>query len=521
MAILKHIAIKNAHYDAALDYLTMQHDEFTMKPVLGEDGRQLPREEYLLDGINCNPYTFAMECESTNAAFQKNQNKSDVKAHHYIISFDPRDSDENGLTLETAQKLAIEYAKKNFPGHQTLICAHPDGHNSAGNIHVHIVINSVRALDVEMQDFMERSCDAKAGYKHHVTDKLLHYLKQETMTLCQNNSLYQVDLLSPAKVRITDREYWAEKRGQAKLNEENTRKTAKGEPVKETKYETDKAYLRRVISNTIADSASYEDFCKKLFERYGISVHESRGRISYILPDRNRPICGRQLGTDYEKDSIESAFRQKNLPARNDIRFITDIENCIKAQQNPYYKQKVKIGNLQQMAKALTFVQDNNIQSIEELEALAAATADDYTKIHSALKATEARLTKVNLMIKNTGQYLANKDIYRQYLNAKNKAAFREAHRAEITLYEAARKYLQEESGGKKLPTMKQLKEEKAELTSLKNQQYEEYSGIKARHKQIQVVNQNVHVALGIMPNLPESQKIQRKNTNQAKEQSI
>lgn len=421
MAILKHIAIKNTHYDAALDYLTMQHDEFTMKPLLGEDGRQLPREEYLLDGINCNPYTFAMECESVNASFQKNQNKADVKAHHYIISFDPRDRDENGLTLETAQKLAIEYAKKNFPGHQTLICAHPDGHNSAGNIHVHIVINSVRALDVDMQDFMERSCDAKAGYKHHVTDKLLHYLKQETMSLCQENSLYQVDLLSPAKVKITDREYWAEKRGQANLDAENKEKAVNGEPVKETKYETDKAYLRRVISDTVSDSTSYEDFCKKLFERYGISVHESRGRISYMLPDRNRPIRGRQLGTDFEKDTIEGIFRQKNMPVRKDIRLVTDIENCIKAQQNPYYKQKVKVSNLQQMAKALAFVQDNNIESIEELEALAVATADDYAKIHSALKATEARLTKVNLMIKNAGQYLANKDIYRQYLNAKTR----------------------------------------------------------------------------------------------------
>lgn len=458
-----------------------------------------------------------MECESTNAAFQKNQNKADIKAHHYIISFDPRDRDENGLTLETAHKLAIEYAKKNFPGHQALVCAHPDGHNSAGNIHVHIVINSVRALDVEMQDFMERSCDAKAGYKHHVTDKLLHYLKQETMTLCQDNSLYQVDLLSPAKVKITDREYWAEKWGQAKLDEENKKKSAQGEPVKETKYETDKAYLRRLISDTIADSASYEDFCKKLFERYGISVHESRGRISYILPDRNRPIRGRKLGADYEKESIESTFRQKNLPARNDIRFITDIENCIKAQQNPYYKQKIKIGNLQQMAKALAFVQDNNIRSIEELEELASATADDYAKIHSALKATEARLTKVNLMIKNTGQYLANKDVYHQYLNSKNKAAFREAHRAKITLYEAARKYLQEESGGKKLPTIKQLKEEKNNLLALKNQQYDEYSTFKARHRQIRAVQHNIHTALGVNQRYENSKETEKNKSSQFK----
>ena len=264
MAILKHIAIKNTHYDAALDYLTMQHDELTMKPMLGEDGRQLPREEYLIDGINCNPYTFAMECEAVNATFHKNQAKAEVKAHHYIISFDPRDRDENGLMLKSAQSLAMEFAKKNFPGHQAVVCAHPDGHNSAGNIHVHIVINSVRALDVEMQDFMERPCDAKAGYKHHVTDNLLAYLKQETMIMCQENSLYQVDLLNPAKVRITDREYWAKKRGQAKLDKENTKKSTKGKPVTETKYETDKAFLRRVISDTIADSDGYEDFCKSM-----------------------------------------------------------------------------------------------------------------------------------------------------------------------------------------------------------------------------------------------------------------
>ena len=521
MAILKHIAIKNTHYDAALDYLTMQHDEFTMKPVIGEDGRHLPREDYLLDGINCNPYTFAMECEAVNAAFHKNQSPSEVKAHHYIISFDPRDRDENDLTLETAQKLAIDFAKMNFPGHQALVCAHPDGHNSAGNIHVHIVINSVRALDVEMQDFMERECDAKAGYKHHVTDKYLAYLKQQTMNLCQENSLYQVDLLSPAKAKITDREYWAQKKGQAKLDKENAEKIANGEPIKESKYETDKGYLRRVISDTLEDSVSYDDFCKKLFERYGISVHESRGRISYILPDRNRPIRGRQLGSDYEKETMEELLRQKNLPVRKDIRLITEIKNCIKAQQNGFYKQKVKISNLQEMAKALAFVQDNNIASLEELDRLAVMASDDFTKIHSALKSTESRLTQVNLMIKNTGQYLGNKDIYKQYLNARNKAKFREEHRTEISLYEAARKYLQEQSGGKKLPSMKMLKEEKAELTALKNRQYEEYTTARDRHRQIQIIAQNVHSALGLSQEHRAEQKQTVSKTSKKKEQSI
>ena len=133
MAVIKHIKIRNSNYDAATDYLCFKHDEFTNKPILNEDGQMIPRDEYLLDGINCDPFNFGRECESTNAYFKKNNTRSEVKAHHYIISFDPRDKDENGLTPDRAQELGKEFAAKNFPGHQTIICTHPDGHNSAGS----------------------------------------------------------------------------------------------------------------------------------------------------------------------------------------------------------------------------------------------------------------------------------------------------------------------------------------------------------------------------------------------------
>lgn len=152
MAIIKHIAIKNSNYDAASDYLTTKHDEFTSRPILDGQGRRIPRDEYILDGINCNPFSFKEECDSVNAHFGKNTQRSEIKAHHYIISFDPRDRDENGLTPEHAQELGMAFARKNFPGHQIIVCTHPDGHTSAGNIHVHIVLNSVRAFDVDRQD---------------------------------------------------------------------------------------------------------------------------------------------------------------------------------------------------------------------------------------------------------------------------------------------------------------------------------------------------------------------------------
>ncbi len=515
MAVIKHIKIRNSNYDAATDYLCFQHDEFTNKPLLNEQGEMIPREEYLLDGLNCDPFNFGRECESTNAYFMKNNKRSEIKAHHYIISFDPRDKEENGLTPEHAQELGKEFAAKNFPGHQTIICTHPDGHNSAGNIHVHIVINSIRKYDVPEQPFMDRPGDAKAGNKHRSTNKLLEHLKQETMELCQREHFYQVDLLSPAKIKITDREYWAQRKGQAQLNAANKEKIEAGITPDKTTFETEKGFLRRVITSTLEDSSSWEEFQKKLFEQYGIAVHESRGRISYKLPDKDKPIRGRQLGTNFEKAYLTDYLLKKQIPIieventsdkksvsdkakypPKSIRLIVDIEKNIKAQENRYYAQKVKIGNLQQMSKTLSFLQKNGIGTVEELDALLSSTQSDYEEKRLSLKATEERLKTVNLLIKYSGQYLANKSVYGEYLKAKNKKHFREQHTTELLLYEAARKELKTLSCGDKIPSLKQLRAEKETLVQKKNQQYEDYSFSRAKLRELQTIHANVNTIL-------------------------
>lgn len=96
------------------------------------------------------------------------------------------------------------------------------------------------------------------------------------------------------------------------------------------------------------------------------------------------------------------------------------------------------------MADTMSFILSNNIESVEALDIFLASTAEDVSIKHKSLKATESRLTQINLLIKYTGQYLANQAIYKQYISSKNKAGFCEAHHSEITLYEAARKYLKE-----------------------------------------------------------------------------
>ena len=123
MATIKHISSKNADYGAAEAYLTFEHDEFTMKPTLDEAGRLIPRQDYRLDTLNCGEEDFALSCIRANLRYGKNSKREDIKSHHYIISFDPRDAADNGLTVDRAQALGLAYCKPKeayFPEGKTL-----------------------------------------------------------------------------------------------------------------------------------------------------------------------------------------------------------------------------------------------------------------------------------------------------------------------------------------------------------------------------------------------------------------
>ena len=306
MAIIKHIASKNADYTEAERYLTFQHDESTGKSILDEDGYMIPREKFLIEGIKCEPSTFARECNKANKQFGKNRRKEDVKSHHYILSFDPKDR-ELGLTMEQAQKMGMEFAKKHFPGHQALVCTHDEGHNESGNIHVHIVINSLRIHDTEELPYQQRPCDTKAGYKQHCSNPYLSYLQDEVMKMCQSHGLNQVDLKGSDQ-RVTDAEYHAKQNGQKALDKENAEKKARGEKPTQTTFETEKEKIRKAILDAIEHSADENEFKKKLYEIYGIEVKESRGRWSYLPTGRERPITGKKLGDAFEKAAVINAI---------------------------------------------------------------------------------------------------------------------------------------------------------------------------------------------------------------------
>lgn len=534
MAILKHIASKNADYGEAERYLIFQHDEYTQKPILDENGHMLIREEYYLDGINCDPFTFAAECQETNAYFHKNQSYNEIKSHHYIISFDPKDRDEHGLTGELAQQLGVEYAKENFPGHQALVCTHTDGHNGSGNIHVHIVINSIRKYDTEPQPYMEFDRNSKAGYKHHLSDRYRIYLKQKVMDMCTANGLNQVDLLTPAERKISEKEYWAKRRGQKNLDKHNAELEKKGLTPRQTTFQTEKQYLRDAIDTVASQATSQEEFSRLLSEKYNITFKVSRGRYSYLHPNRSKYITGRSLGTLYEEKHLLQIFQENSAdqitenpvpdisqvvnsstptvsahtatPAeaphtflfiKSDLRLVTDLQHCIKAQQSQAYAQKVKLSNLKMMAQTVAYVQEHGFQSKADLDAALSDASAQSTDARNTLKSTEDTLKNVNEQIHYTGQYLSNKSIYSDYRKSRNKEKFYDDHRAELTLYESALRILKEKSQGNKLPTLKMLREEKNRLTELQTVQREDFNARREHERELRTVCSNVDIILG------------------------
>ena len=519
MATLKHINSKNADYGAAEQYLLFEHDEFTMKPVLDETGRLIPREDYRLSTLNCGGEDFAVACMRANLRYEKNQRREDVKSHHYIISFDPRDGPDNGLTVDRAQELGEKFCAEHFPGHQALVCTHPDGHNHSGNIHVHIVINSLRIEEVPFLPYMDRPADTKAGCKHRCTDAALRYFKSEVMEMCHREGLYQIDLLNGSKNRVTDREYWAQKKGQAALDKQNAPMIAGGITPRQTKFETNKEKLRQTIRAALSAATSFENFSSLLL-REGVAVKESRGRLSYLTPDRTKPITARKLGDDFDRAAVLAVLEQNAARAAEkaaaisstppsiqdqlradraartapNVQRLVDIEQKKAEGKGRGYERWATMHNLKQMAATLNVYQEYGFTSPEQLEAAVDTDYQEMRQTSGELKALETKLQGKKELQRQVLAYAKTKPV-RDGLKAqkspKAREAYRQAHESDFIIADAAARYFKAH-GITRLPARKALQDEIEQLVSKKSGLYNTYHAQKQRFKELQTVKRNI-----------------------------
>ena len=501
MATLKHIASKNSDYSAAETYLVYQHDEFSGKKILDEQSRPKLRESYILDTLECGEASFAMACLLANRKYDKNNHPDDIKSHQYIISFDPRDAAENGLTMEKAQALGLNFCKENFPGHPAIVCTHPDGHNHSGNIHVHIVIGSVRTREVERKPYLQKPRDWREGMKHSSTAQTMRHLRVAVMEMCQDAKLYQIDLLS-SKKRVSEREYWMKRRSQMKLDRENAALLAAGQQPTQTEFETAKETLRKQISDVLDNAASFEDFSDRLLQQYGITVKKSRGRLSYLPAGRKKFIRAHSLGDKFEKELVLATLKENaksqpiilhsNLEEKPDrIKKLVDIQAKLTEGKGIGYECWAKKFNLKAMSQTLILLQEKDLLNEDDLNQRIAELETKYHDALAVVKDLEGRMKFSKELRYHIAAYTSTKNVAQQLKTAKRPAAFEEQHRAELTAYRAAAAYFKA-NNLTKLPSPKKLEAEYAQLASEKAKFYEQYKESKEELLKLKTAKQNV-----------------------------
>ena len=361
---------------------------------------------------------------------------------------------------------------------------------------------------------------AEVGLRwHHLTDKYLEYLKIDLMDVCKREKLHQVDLLSPAKKRVTEREYWAKERGKAK----------KGE-----RFRTNKDKLRFAIDDLSSKCTSEKQFATLIKRKYNITFKISRGKYSYILPNYNKAIRGRALGTNYTEEYLRGRFKENaknrattdlvasNLEKLDSIRrrnvkyppaftmdtrlpFVRDLQVSAITTVNRAIDRGMKITNLKEMANTIMYMEKHGIESREDLNSAYQDARDKLYNARSALKDTEDGISALNEQIHNTGVYLSKKGVYKAYLHARNKSKFRSEHEADILLFEGARRYLRENAEDGTLPSLdyidsepgafvplNKLKSVRAKLIEQQKKKRSHYYSAKNEEKRLYAIKRNV-----------------------------
>ena len=228
-----------------------------------------------------------------------------------------------------------------------------------------------------------------------------------------------------------------QRRGQRRLDYANARNAASGLPIRQTKYETEKAALRKNIRSVLRKATSLEDFSAQLLQEYGIALTESRGRFSYRTAGRTKPVTSRKLGDDFSKEKIlavlaENAERQKTAalhradPNPDKVSRLIDIQAKLAAGKGAGYERWAKVFNLKQLSKSVALLSEHGVHTETELLDKISRFKAESSEALTVVKDLETRIGENRELSRHVSAYLQNRKIAQQSKHAENLAEYQD-----------------------------------------------------------------------------------------------
>ena len=410
-------------------------------------------EKLLVSSYGCASETAAREFEWTRKiAEQKGMNPVRIIARHVIQSFEIGE-----VTPELAHEIGKQFADEILGGkYEYVLTTHID----KDHVHNHLIFNAVDFVDYH----------AYKSYK-----RIYYDMREVSDRLCKENGL---SVIPPSQNKgMGYKEYTEAKRG--------------------TSW---KQKLKQTIDRLVITAKDYDDFLR-LMQEAGYEIKTGK-YISFRAKGQERFTRSKTIGENYTEERIKERIagrtprRSQRQTTPKGISLIGDIQERIRLIDSKGYEYKAKLTILKEAARTLNYLTENNLLQYADLEKKVEDVHSSYDRIGKELKGVEARLREVQPLIKNISNYQRLKPVYDAFQKAKDKPGFKAKHEAELVIFEAARSTLLAMQGDEKLPSLKTLQAEQAQLFEEQERLYAERNSFKKEAKQIETIKSNVDTFL-------------------------
>ena len=377
----------------------------------------------------------------------------DVIAYHLRQSFRPGE-----ITPEEANRLGCELARRfTKSNHAYIVCTHID----KAHIHNHVIWNST-ALD-ERSKFRNFWGSTKA-------------LRRLNDTICAENG-YSIVENPKGKGKSYDK--W----------------------LGDQKKPSHRERICYAIDEALAQKPQNFEKLLELLQRSGYQVKD--GKIPSLLGEgQKRFIRMDTLGAGYTPDDLRTiiAGTKEHTPKKKRVMdssdkftgsLLIDIQAKLQEGKGAGYARWAKNFNLKQLSQTLIYLEENNLLDRSALEESTAAVTAQYHTLSAKMKSSEQRMAEIKVLQQHIINYAKTRDTYVAYRKAGYSKKFLSEHESEIILHKATKQFF-DEQGLKKLPTVKSLQAEYAQLLSEKKAMYAEYQQVKSEMRSLQTAKANV-----------------------------